>query len=301
MKCALIMVFDNVFSKNGYSLTKKAGLLSALQRMAIVLNQAGAESIAIATTKNVDQIEQNLREVGVSCQCFHTASADGRAKDLDATMEYLQNRCDFVLLVRADMPLFSEDTARDLWQNETVAVPVCGDALSWPLLVPVSSLGRLYSPEALDELPEKLLPEGVDVPVSDKGALIHLDEEDFWESLLEEYRISHFRPVTKLTVARENVFLGPGTHQLLCALRDTSSLRGACEQMGLSYSKGWRMIQNLEYQICYEVVSRHKGGQAGGYSYLSPRGEQLLDDYSAYIRECNEAIRPIFEKYFGNI
>ena len=51
-------------------------------------------------------------------------------------------------------------------------------------------------------------------------------------------------PALKLRLARERIFFGPGPAELLMQIRRTDSVRMACEQMGISYSKGWKMIKH---------------------------------------------------------
>lgn len=108
-----------------------------------------------------------------------------------------------------------------------------------------------------------------------------------------------WRPVTKLRIANESPFYGPGCQQLLSLIRDTGSVRHASEQMGLSYSKAWRMIRELEAQAGFPVIVRRQGGRAGGAARLTEAGERLLRRYGAYAEACARAIEAIFLEHFS--
>ena len=71
-------------------------------------------------------------------------------------------------------------------------------------------------------------------------------------------------PALKLRLARKRIFFGPGPAELLMQIKRTDSVRMACEQMGISYSKGWKMINTMEEELGYKVTKRQQGGRNGG-------------------------------------
>ena len=83
-------------------------------------------------------------------------------------------------------------------------------------------------------------------------------------------------PALKLRLARKRIFFGPGPAELLMQIKRTDSVRMACEQMGISYSKGWKMINTMEEELGYKVTKRQQGGRNGGSACLTPEGEALL-------------------------
>lgn len=66
-------------------------------------------------------------------------------------------------------------------------------------------------------------------------------------------------PALKLRLARERIFFGPGPAELLMQIKRTDSVRMACEQMGISYSKGWKMINTMEEELGYKVTKTPAG------------------------------------------
>lgn len=105
-------------------------------------------------------------------------------------------------------------------------------------------------------------------------------------------------PALKLRLARERIFFGPGPAELLMQIKWTDSVRMACEQMGISYSKGWKMINTMEEELGYKVTKRQQGGRNGGSACLTPEGETLLAKYQELERRSREAVENIFQELF---
>lgn len=82
--------------------------------------------------------------------------------------------------------------------------------------------------------------------------------------------------------AQQNRFFGPGTKDLLEGIRRTGSVQQSCTDMGLSYSKGRHMIRHMEAAIQTRLVERTRGGAGGGSAVLTPAGNDLLDQFTAY-------------------
>ncbi|MGX8681573.1 MAG: winged helix-turn-helix domain-containing protein, partial [Spirochaetales bacterium] len=55
-------------------------------------------------------------------------------------------------------------------------------------------------------------------------------------------------------------FMGIGVLWLLEKVKACGSLRSAASELGISYSKAFRMVQNLETELGVEVLERKRGG-----------------------------------------
>ena len=91
------------------------------------------------------------------------------------------------------------------------------------------------------------------------------------------------RPSIRLTLEKEERFFGPGVADLLELVEEKGSIQGACSEMGMSYSKSWKIIKRAERELGYPLLSSHNGGTAGGtvsYTHLADRvrscGRSLL-------------------------
>ncbi|GMO46627.1 MAG: LysR family transcriptional regulator [Termitinemataceae bacterium] len=109
-------------------------------------------------------------------------------------------------------------------------------------------------------------------------------------------------PVVKVFLAypggRGEPFCGPGMVKLLQKIEETGNVRQACENMKMSYSKGWKLLKALETYLEYPAVKRRQGGKDGGAANLTEAGAAFLKKQTSFESDCEYAIKKIFEKYY---
>lgn len=103
----------------------------------------------------------------------------------------------------------------------------------------------------------------------------------------------------KIRVYRMDKNFGPGTVELMTGVRQTGSLSAACKQMGMAYSKAWKMVNQAEADLGISLMEGARGGEHGGSTVLTPEGEALLDRYLAFQQEAAAALDVIFKKHFA--
>ena len=106
-------------------------------------------------------------------------------------------------------------------------------------------------------------------------------------------------PQIKVELMAEDKFLGPGVCELLELIEQTGSLQSACMEMGLSYSKGSRMLRGIERQLGVSAVHRWTGGAGGGGAELTREGKLLIENYRYMTAEIEKYTETAFDKYFG--
>ena len=72
-----------------------------------------------------------------------------------------------------------------------------------------------------------------------------------------------------------------------------------CRCMGISYSKGRKMISNLERNMGRPILERTRGGREGGASTVTETGRALIHSYAAFCKEAEEYLTELFPKYFS--
>lgn len=92
---------------------------------------------------------------------------------------------------------------------------------------------------------------------------------------------------------------GPGPMQLLAGVERTGSLHKAAAEMGMAYSKAWKLIGNLESAWGFPLLERRTGGAKGGSSRLTGPGKDILCRYEAMLDEVNRAADRAFKTHFG--
>jgi molybdate transport system regulatory protein len=92
-------------------------------------------------------------------------------------------------------------------------------------------------------------------------------------------------------VLRPGVALGPGKADLLQAIDETRSITAAAARFGMSYKRGWSLIQELNAAFAKPLVETEKGGAGGGGSArLTRLGHRILSRYREMEADAGRAI-----------
>ena len=92
-------------------------------------------------------------------------------------------------------------------------------------------------------------------------------------------------------------FMGIGVLWLLQRIESCGSLRAAAADMGVSYSKAFRMIETLESTIGVTVLERRKGGMQRSGAKLTPFGKAFISLYDDFQKNCKVLLEKPFEKF----
>lgn len=312
---------------------QKLGSISLLQRMVQTFHLAGVQDITlIAKGKEEKKLTRFADQNGLSL-LFVPDSEESLPDLLQAAMKSFSSKYDSLLFALAQAPLFSASTVRKLldFPIETITDPlpqtmhsplvfvfprdVSGDRMGFPF--------RMHTHKMLQHLEtsgdsHKISDESADcwtwdsmatffgrsglifreLPVEDAGIWTCVDQKEACERLILTHNRDCWHPLTKVLLARESTFLGPGSWRLLFLIKQTGSVRLACEEMNMSYSKAWKMLNHAETQTGFALVTRRHGGKDGGETFLTEEGEKLLSRYQNFRLECQQAVDGIFEKYF---
>lgn len=103
---------------------------------------------------------------------------------------------------------------------------------------------------------------------------------------------------TRIKIMLNNSSFGSGVAQIMELVQSTGSLSQAYKTMGLSSSKGWRIIKSTEEELGFSLFETIVGGKGGGGSKLTEKGEDLLNRYKAFIHELNIEAERLYNKYF---
>ncbi|MCL2694764.1 MAG: LysR family transcriptional regulator [Clostridiales bacterium] len=101
-----------------------------------------------------------------------------------------------------------------------------------------------------------------------------------------------------LRVYGKEKVIGPGMAELLEKIDALKSIRKATADMGMAYSKAWRILKNAEDSLGFALLSLTTGGKGGGGAQLTQEGRDFLDAYRRFEREVGEQAERIFERIF---
>ena len=299
---ALIVSAESSLIRDRFDPMERMGSISAIQRQILVFQQAGIERIVIVAGRHAKEIEKHVARMGVVCLRNEAYEAGEMLDSVKIGLEYLQGKGFDALITPVNVPFFSAETVERLCKSEAEAgVPVCGGRSGHPILLTEKLFPAVLAYCGEGGLAAAVKASGVQVArveVIDEGIAFRATDGEVPEQVAASHSLNKLRVKAKLSLAYERVFFGPGTMQLLTLVEETGSLRKACQQMALSYSKGLHMIAVTEQELGYSVVQSKKGGKAGGESVVTTEGLALMEQYAAFSQDCAEAIRKIFQQHF---
>lgn len=91
---------------------------------------------------------------------------------------------------------------------------------------------------------------------------------------------------------------GPGIATLLRNVDRLHSLRAAAAEMGMAYSKAWRITKESEAFLGFALLVSNAGGKNGGGAHLTPEAQSLLARYNAYTDALRAASEVLFREHF---
>ena len=107
--------------------------------------------------------------------------------------------------------------------------------------------------------------------------------------------------VYKIWLDNDGKAFGQGPHELLKRVQRTNSLHQAANQMGMAYSKAWKLIQIVEKKLGFSLLEKRVGGRSGGGSRVTSEAKELMKRYEQLERDASEALEKIYRKHFGSM
>jgi molybdate transport system regulatory protein len=94
----------------------------------------------------------------------------------------------------------------------------------------------------------------------------------------------------------EGVF-GDGKWRLLNAVKTHGSLKSAAQSLGMSFRTAWGDIQKAEKHLGVALMTRHRGGERGGGTVLTPEGKRWIVAYARFRAEMDKNADKAFRKH----
>lgn len=301
---------------------------TVIKRQIRTLKKAGITRIAVVTITGYEVLERHLAHLAVELYpCERNLFSEG--------LEHLSD-CDELLVVPGDLPLFLSGTLEQLLQaSGEVCIPVWEGRDGGPILLRGETLrivrstvragqtagergtirtDRIGSTAREDNVTywqrmhtEAPLLQAADctrISVGDEGVVLALtDSEDchFLEECARAQKAANeLEFQVKLMLRKEDDFFGPGVAAFLLKIQETGSILAACQEMNMSYSKGWKMLARAEEEMGFPFLIRKNGGRGGGFSQLTPEGETFVRKYNAFVQDVSRMAENFFERYYGD-
>ena len=109
------------------------------------------------------------------------------------------------------------------------------------------------------------------------------------------------RPITEVTLYNGGPLYDPRLSMLLHLLEDTHSVRDACSLMQMSYSAAWNMLNRVENELGFPLITRNLGGASGSGSGLTLKGKLLMDAYDQFAEHLNREAQALYGNFFNSL
>lgn len=302
---AVVTAARAAFYRGEFKPLIEIGSLSAVQRLILALRQAGCAPIVLVTGYRAKELEKAVSKMGVICIFLKEYENAQTFDGVKLGLEYIKPLCEQVIYTPVDIPMVSVRTLRQLMEAEAdMGIPVCRGQKGHPVLLNTSLIPELLTyegPRGLAGAMREISQEKTLIEVEDQGILLRAGEALENEELLEERNRQLYNVAVSVKIMKEQQIFGPGTAQLLNLLQYTGSMKEACRQMNMSYTKGWTIINRAEEQLGYRVIKRQHGGKSGGASFLTEKGSQLLSRYEKMEEEVREVAQRVFQERFPEL
>lgn len=280
----------------------KIGNRTMAERVVVNFRQAGVEEIVMVTGYRSQQLEKELQGFGVTFLKNNQYQTTEMFDSAKIGLEYLCKRCEKVLFCPVDIPFFLEKTvALLLAQQGDIIQPVYQKRGGHPILIQSALIPAILSYQGQGGLKGALSSLGnikrVRVPVEDEAVLMDADTREDFQRLADLHNARLMHPDVKVTLVNQKPFFDEMTLKLLQNIMVLGSVREACEQLGISYSKGFHIIQAAEDGMGYRIVERQPGGCGGGTAAITERGMRMIELYAQYQKQ----VAKMAEEQFANI
>ncbi|MDO5336961.1 MAG: LysR family transcriptional regulator [Eubacteriales bacterium] len=261
---------------------------TVIKREIAVLRRAGISPIIVLCGYQKEVLKNHLIHNGVIFCEDEKFKEHTQRQSTDLGLSFAKDLCERVLVLPVEYPVFSAATVRTLLESREDCAPQYQGKKGFPRLY---YLGKAKGEEELTGL-----------CVEDPGILYSIENAEDEERVRQYARdvrdANELRIKQKVILAKEEDFFGPGVYELLIKIGETGSIQSAAREMGMSYSKGWKMVNRVEEEMGFPFLNRLAGGKSGGSSTLTQEGRIFLERYHALVTDLGKMTRNFFDVYF---
>ncbi|NBH70665.1 LysR family transcriptional regulator [Clostridiaceae bacterium] len=274
--------------------------------MVSMLKKLEVDPVVVVTGHQAEALEGHLFHANVRFIRNERYENTQMFDSVKLGLKALEGKCGRVMVMPMDLPAILPETfCQVMMVDAKIVRTVHQGKAGHPILIQSELVPRLLEYEGSQGLRGAIRELGVPITnleVEDEGVYRDVDTPDAYQQLLQwDYERGNghpLRPLVRLCLQGSEMFFEPDTARLMALIDKKGSVQEACTAMGLSYSKGSRMIRKVERQMGFLVAERRAGGIGGGGSVLTEEGRSLLRSYEGMQREVQRCVEEIFWKYF---
>lgn len=284
------------------ALLPEVGSISAGQRMISAFQSAQVSMISLLVGPENKKAERTLSQNGVIFLRCERDDMDFFA-GIQYGLSYMHQRFDRVFIVPGDSCLFLPSTLIKLLDNQAdIVVPNHQHLNGYPVLLSKAAMTHVLSLEHMDQIHDAISGGKLNyasVAVDDPGIVIRSTSTVNRENLVHNQDIQLTRPVAEVTLCSSGPLFDPKLSMLLHLVEETHSVRDACSFMQISYSTAWNMLNHVEDELGFPLVTRIRGGTNGSGSILTQKGKDLLDAYDRFSERIHKEAQNLYREIFS--
>ena len=301
MKTAALIITTGLGGVSGVAaLMTEVGTICAGQRMISAFQCAGVSMIGLVVGPEDKKAERQFVQNGVVF--LRCRDGTGFFQGLQEGLSFLCGKFDRVFVVPGDVPLFLPSTLKAMLKSSaSLVIPENKHVNGFPLLLDKKAVDFLLSQPDYPTAEEAVRKGGLpteSVVVEDSGILLRGSDMTHKQPLIRNHNSQLTRPVTETTLCTGSVLFDARLSMLLHLVEDTRSVREACNLMQISYSTAWNMLNHVEDELGYPLITRIRGGCDGSGSILTEKGRTLMRAYDQFSAQLNLAAKELYEQFF---
>ena len=285
-----------------------------IKKQIATLRKAGLSSLVVLTGYQHEALERHLAHLSVTCLFHpHFRDNDPILSLQEACRQLFENQAGeekekSLLVLPVDAPLFSPDTVKDLLSEPGDAViPVSSDREGVPVVLRGAAIKCLVHAKGGEKLTDFLRENECSLScmeTEDEGCFLRYHSPEDYERMqkyaADQKTANSLTFHCKISLQKQEDFFGPGTACFLNMVDSKGSMLAACEEMHMSYSKGWKMVRQVEEQMGFPFLIRQTGGKDGGSSKLTEEGRDFVKRYLALQADLRRTAEAFFSLYFSD-
>ena len=303
MKTAALIVTTGLDRVSGVAaLLPEVGAISAGQRMISAFQCAGVSLVGLVVGPEDKKAERQLAQNGVIF--LRCSEGTGFFQGVKEGLSFLKGKAQRVFVVPGDVSLFLPSTLHTMLQSSaSLVVPENKHVNGYPLLLDTQAIDFFLSQPDFATA-EAAVRQGKlpleSVIVEDSGILIRGSDMTHRKLLIQNHNSQLARSVTEVTLCSGGPLYDTRLSMLLHLVEDTRSVRDACSLMQISYSAAWNMLNRVEDELGYPLVTRIRGGSSGSGSVLTEKGRALMMAYDQFSEAVTQTAQSLYRQMFSD-
>jgi len=279
------------------------------------LKSCGVTEIVIVGGYRFEDTERIAREEKVDIVCNADYQTNHMFDSICLGMRHIYDKCDKAFFWPADVPGVRPETVKKLLDigsrsDVSVVVPYYENEPGHPMLIMKKAFDTILTHDGTRGLRGAVekFDLAVRANIDDPFIVLDTDTQEEYRKLLSLERTWKNGADTphedmdfnvRASVKRGHIFVNETLFSLLNQIGKTGSIRRACEEVGISYTKAWAILKDAQQVFGKPLLATQSGGASGGGAELTPEGQKFIRSYDAFCGDIDKYAAGIFDKYFG--